>query len=348
MDIVFKVSEEPANEVELIGHTNFKEHYSGVNTSMAWAELTPAIRQATEKYVLPYVGTEWYNDLAGKYQADTAITAEQQRALELLQDCVAFYAIYHVLPEKNAIVSSLGVVQNVPEGGSQPVNQWGWKAKRWSALENGDSFLDTLLNYMELQVTASKAEFDIWKTSAAYKVKTSDYFRHTSELDEYLNIQMSRRSFISLVRFMKQVESDVIAPILCDDLYAATLLTTVTDENKLLLPYIKKAVAYLGAAEAVPHHRIVIDGDGFRVVSQTDQFDDRRNMTNNTHQTAIQAFMLRCDEQGRRAITQLKKFLEDNIADYPDYEDSDCRALPASKGHSIVQSSDGIGVVGLF
>ncbi len=348
MDLVFKITTDPTPVVPIIGDTNLQEHYSGVNTSMAWADILPAIRQATEKFVLPFLGTELYDDLSAKFIAGTVLTAQQAKTLELLQDAVAYYAIYHVLPEKNAVVASMGIVQNTPEGGSQPVNQWGWKAKRWSALENGDTFLDKLLAYMEQQVAASVAYFDLWKGSSAYKIKTSDFFRHTEDLDDYLNIQGSRRSFISLVRFMKQVEAETIAPILCTDLYDALLVSPVSAENLRLLPYIKRAVAYLGAVEAIPHHRIVIDGDGFRVVSQSDGFDDRRNMTNNVHEGAIQALMLRCDQQGRRAIAQLKKVLEDNIDDYPDYATSTCREIPSTKAHSIVQSADGIGVVGLF
>lgn len=348
MDLVFKVITDPAPAVPTVGDTNFKSHYSGVNTSMAWAELEPAIRQATDRFVLDFVGSELYDDLADKFQNDTALTAAQARALQLLQDAIAFYSIYQILPEKNSVIASMGVVQNTPDGGSQPVNQWGWKAKRWNALENADTFLDRLLNYLEAQVTASVAYFDLWKDSTAYSTKTSVFFRHTAELDEYLNIQMSRRSFISLVRFMRQVEEESIATLLCTDLYADIQAAPLSAENAALIPYIRKAVAYLGAAEAIPHHRIVIDGDGFRVVSQTDQFDDRRNLTNNTHEAAINALQSRCEKRGREALSALAKFLEDNITDYPDYENSTCRELPASKAHSIVQSADGIGAVGLF
>ena len=348
MELVFKVTTDTPHSPEQVGDTNFKSHYSGVNTSMAWAELEPAVRQATEKFVLDFVGEELYDDLSDKFQNDTALTDEQAKTLQLLQDCIAYYSIYHILPEKNSVVASMGVVQNTPDGGSQPVNQWGWKAKRWSALENADTFLDRLLVYLEKQVAASVAYFDLWADSDAYNVKKSDFFKSTTELDEFLNIQKSRRSFISLVRFMSQVEEDVIKPLLCDDLYTAMLTSPLSAENALLLPYIRRAVAYLGAVEAIPHHRIVIDGDGFRVVSQSDGFDDRRNMTNNVHEAAIGALMLRCEEQGRKAVARLSKFLEDNIADYPDYEASDCRERPASKAHSIVNSTNETGAVGIF
>jgi hypothetical protein len=111
---------------------------------------------------------------------------------------------------------------------------------------------------------------------------------------------------------------------------------------------VRLVVANLGLSEAGPHHRLVIDGDGFRVVSQTDQFDDRRNQTNNVHQDAILALIERSERKGRAALEALRIFLEKSEADYPLWADSDCREKSTAKGHGIVVSSDGIGGIALF
>ncbi len=348
MKLLFKVTSlTPGNPVK-VGDTNFGEHYSGVNYQMAWADLAPSIRDATEKFVLDFVGTDFYDALADAYQAGSALSAELTRTLEYLQRAIAYYAIYHILPQKNAAVTSLGVVQNTPDGGSTPTNQWSWKAMRWDALDNGDVFLDRLLSYLEKQVAASKPEFNTWKNSDAYKVKTSDFFRHTAEVDEYLNIQNSRRSYISLVRFFRQVEEDAIRPVLCDALYQSLKTSPTTPANAKLLPYVRKAVAYLGAAEAIAHHRVVIDGDGFRIVSQTDGFDDRRNLTNNTHSDAISALKDQCALRGAKFLADLRAFLEGNVGGYPEYAGSSCWEKGAERGHGIVEDWRGRGAVGIF
>lgn len=349
MQLLFKVVTAGPPAFPLVLDTSFQNHYSGVNRSMAWDEITPGIRQATERYVLDFIGEELYNSLAEMYNNDTTLSEEQTKLLQLLQDCIANYAIYHILPEKRSILESLGVVENTPQGASTPAAYPIYLAKRRAALDNGDTFLDRALAYMEKQVAAGDGWFDLWKNSSAYKLKTCDFFRQTSDLDDYLNIQGSRRSFISLTRYMKQVEEDFILPLLCDELYQLVLAATPTEvADYKLKPLVKKAVAYLGAAEAIPHHRIVIDGDGFRVVSQTDGQEDRRNMTNNVHENAIQALAQRCLEQGQKALSKLAEFLEANLADYPSYENSTCRTAPAQKSHSIRQSVDGIGAVGIF
>lgn len=351
MDLLFKIVAVSPSTPNQVGDSNFISHYSGIHRSMAWEELTPGIRQATEKFVIPYIGTDLYNDLASKYQADDTLTDEQTKTLELLQDCIAYYTAYHILPERNAFFSSMGVTQNTPtEGSAQPVNQWGWKAKRWNALENGDAFLDKVLSYLEEQIAAGVAYFDLWKDSTAYSVKTSDFFRHTSELDEYLNIQNSRRSFISLVKYMREIEEDLILPMLCQDQYDALLDTSdaLTSAETTLIGKVKKAVAYLGLHAAIPHHRIVIDGDGFRVVSQTDQFDDRRNQTNTVHEGAIVALAERAERKGRQYLQELETYLKENADTYPLWQNSPCNTTPTKRGHSIVVPANGSGGIGLF
>lgn len=349
MDLLFKITAGSPSTPTQVGDTNFLQHYSGANRSMAWDELTAGIRQATEKFVLPYIGTALYDDLATKYQAGTVLTTAQAKVLELLQDCIAYYTAYHVLPERNAFLSSMGVTQNTPtEGSAAPVNQWGWKAKRWNALENGDTFLDKALNYLEAQVIDGVAYFDLWANSTAYNTRTSAFFRRTDDLDNYLNMQGSRRSFISLVKYLKEVEEDVIRPLLCDDQFAALQELDLDADGKALLTRVRKAVAFLGLQAAIPHHRIVIDGDGFRVVSQTDQFDDRRNQTNNVHEGAINSLAQRAEQNGRRYLIELENFLRENADTYPLWKDSPCNSTPTKRGHTIVVPADGIGGIGIF
>lgn len=349
MDLLFKITAAQPSSPENVGDSDFILHYSGIHRSMAWAELAPGIRQATEKFVLPYIGSDLYDDLATMYQADDTLTDEQAKLLEILQDCIAYYTAYHIMPERNAFFTSMGVTQHTPtEGSAQPANQWSWKAKRWSALENGDSFLDKALEYLELQVQNAVAYFDLWKDSAAYNVKTSAFFRKTADLDQFLNLQCSRRSFISLVKYLNEVEEDIILPLLCDDQFSALQEPDLDADQTALVKKVRKAVAFLALHAAIPHHRIVIDGDGFRVVSQTDQYDIRQNQANVLHENAISALSQRAEQNGRRYLVELENFLRENADTYPLWANSTCNTTPTKRGHSIVISPDYVGGIGLF
>jgi hypothetical protein len=344
MQIVFKVVTIPAPALPVVADTNVQDHYTGINSQYSFKELVPHIQQATDTYVIPFIGEELYNDLAAKYQAGTALTSEQSRTLHLLQRSVIHYAMYRVMSDKVTAITGLGIMQNAPDGGANPTNQWGFTEKKLALLQTADDALDQLLTFLDKQTAVY---FDLWKNSAAFDYKRSNFIKTTADLDEYLNLQKSRRSFVSIVPFIASVERDVLKPILCTGLYDLAILAA-TDATRALLPYIKELVAYEGAARALPHHRVVVDGDGFRVVSQTDGFQDRRNQTNSVHQQAVGALLSTYQQRSASAKTALVKFLESNLDAYPTYRDSDCRTAPKDKGHGIQESKDRLGAVGIW
>lgn len=344
MDLVFKVVTTPAPAVPVVADTNIQDHFTGMNSQFAWKEVKPTIEQATDNYILPFIGEELYSDLASKYQAGTALTTKQARTLQLLQRAVIYYAAYSLMSEKIAALTPLGVVQNTPDGGSVPTNQWSFTEKKLDLLSKADTALDKLLQYLDEQ---TDAYFDLFFDSEAAQYKTANWIKHTKDLDEYVNIKQSRRSFVSIVPHIARAERDILEPLLCSTLYNA-LKTPTTDAQLVLIPYLKEIAAYKGAAAALPHHRIVIDGDGFRVVSQTDGFTDRRNLTNSVHEQAVGALLTAYHERGDKAIRALMTYLEANLDTYPDYRDSTCRTKPTDKSHGIMASPDGIGAVGIF
>lgn len=346
MQLIFKPTTITANNT--VGDTNLPNHVTGINVSMAWAEMAPAIRQAVQEFVIPFVGESLYNDLAQKYNAGTVLSSAQAQSLEYLQDAAGWYAIYHILPTKASALSSVGVVQNGPEGGASPTSQWAYVTKRLAALNSADSAMDRLLSFLDKQVKAGVAYFDLWKNDTSYSEKKSDFFRQVSDLDNYINIKRSFRSFISIIPYLKQVEGRYLKVLLCNTLYDAVLSASPTANNAKLIPYIREAVAYLGAAEALPHHRVVIDGDGFRFVSQTDGFEERRNTTNLQHTQAVGALLEQYRKIGQGALDNLRLFLEANIDDYPDYRDSSCRELKPNNTKTMYSSTDKIGMVGIL
>lgn len=353
MPYLFKVTNGSPSTPNNVGDMNFKDHYPDINRNLVWSELSPYVRQAAIKNIIPYVGKELFDDLAAKYDAGTALEPYQQETLTLMQDALAYYTIYHALPQKNISINSMGVNQNIPaDGTAQPVSQWSMKHARWSALENADFFLDKLLAQMEAQVQVPTAYYDLWKNSDAYTTEMSGFFRNTNDLDKYLNIQKSRRSFISIIKYVREVEEELIKRELCTEMYdvlvAGVKANNLSDDNKLLLAKVRKVSAYMGLYNAIPHHRIVIDGDGFRVVSQTDQFDDRRNQTNNVHESAILALQEKVKASADKYLKEMKTFLNENEDYYPLWRDSDCKCTGTGNSHRIVYSPDGVGGIGMF
>jgi hypothetical protein len=345
MKYIFKITNNTPLTPPSVGDTNIPLHYSGINLNMAWAELTPTLRTATEQYLLPFVGPELYNQIADKFDAGTFMSAEELEVLTYMQDSLAAYIVYAVMPHKLSVLSSMGNIENTPEAG-QPTNQWRYKEKRLAVLSDADAALDRLLSYLHEKTQAGITAFNQYRNSTAYSKKTANFIRTTEQLDDYVNLKGSRRSFLSLVPHFQQIERKRIKPVLCTVLYDL-VVSTPTDYPELT-PLIREAVAYLGAASALPHHRVVVDGDGFRVVSTTDGFDDRRNLTNSVHEQAVGSLLSTYQDLGEEALKELVRTLEANLSEYPAYRDSTCRSTPPIKSHGLINPSDGIGAVGIF
>lgn len=322
MNVVFKLDTGVAAADANVGQSNFKSHYPEVNHSMAWLELLPYIEQATDLFVMPYVGQAMYDAVVNIYQAGTpALSTKQARFLELLQRTVAFYTIFHALPKKLGVVASMGTVVNTPQGGSTPPTQWGFKNQLWSITKDADRFLDDLLEFLQAEVNAGNSEFNAWKTSDAYTEGKSDYFRSTKEFQGYHNIIRSHRTFLALLPYIKKAQDKYILPILGksqhDELATAIKANTATTAQKALIESIRKCLAEWTIYMAVPALTVLIEEDGIKVVSRTDGMDTRNNVASAFYKEAAIGHQTAAEENARTSRADLIRFLYDNEADYP-------------------------------
>jgi len=353
MELIFKViTPSTSGKDYKIKDTNFKTHFAGAHANMAWEELTPAIRQATRKYILPHIGEELYDDLAAKFNAGDVLSDAQSTALELMQDALAHYVVYYVMPKINISIASMGVQQkSSSEGTSNPANQWSFKGGRWDIMLSADDIFDQLLTFLDKQIKASDAYFDLFKNSEAYNAGVSDFFRSASEVDNYLNIQGSIRSFYALIRYIKKAEQKYILPTLCTDQYSdlATKYkeNTLNEEEDALLKMVQQTLAEWALFEAIPHLALVIDSDGFKIVSSTDGMDQRKNMTNTTHEKAIERLKYFAEENGNTFRAELIAHLYKNADTFTLFKASDCFADP-DDANTVFDNPEDIGAVGIF
>jgi hypothetical protein len=187
--------------------------------------------------------------------------------------------------------------------------------------------MDILLEFMEKQVFLNNTYFDLWKDSTAYKKGTSPFFRHTTAFNYYYNIFESRRTFLALIPHINDICEDIITPVICNDLFLEIKndleSDTVSDANSVLLHHIRKAVAYLAVAKAAPYLSIVVESDGFKIVSSTEGMD-KRDTAMNQHQARIDKLVNHALYEGNKNLNRLKKYIADNAQLYPLYLNSPC------------------------
>ena len=322
MKVVFKLDTGVVAADAQVGQTNFKSHYPEVNHSMAWLELLPYIEQATDLFVMPYVGQAIYDAVVDVYQAGTpALSTKQARFLELLQRAVAYYTIVHALPKKISVVASMGAVTNNPQGGAIPAPLWGFKNQLWSVTKDADRFLDELLDFLQVEVNAGNTEFNLWKNSAAYVEGKSDYFRSTKEFQGCHNISRSHRTFMALLPYIKKAQDKYILPIVGqeqhDALVTAIKANTATLIQTKLIEQIRRCLAEWAVYMAVPALTVLIEEDGIKVVSRTDGMDTRNGVASAFYKEAAVAHQLAAESEGRTFRADLIDFLYKNEADFP-------------------------------
>lgn len=348
MELIYKV-DNTGSSTDLVKHSNFKEHYPGVHQNTTWADLKPFIKQAVREFLWPWVGKELYNDLAAKYQADDTLTAAQEETLELMQNANAYYAIYLAFPALNTQLTNLGAQQQSDsQGTSNAPSQWSYKNSRWNALLQADTNLDMLLAQLTEQVEDETAYYDLWKNSSAYSFGKSDFIHTVATLGEFVNMQNSIRTYRELIKYVKKAEYRYLAPVLGDEMYAElktqTLAGTLTTANEALLPYVQAPAAEFGLHMSIPYLTLLVQSDGFKIVSQSDMMDSRKGMMTEAHQRAIESLRQESENNGMTRLASLKAFIYDNADDYPTFKNSSVYET-YDPNPNIMESQDGKGAV---
>jgi hypothetical protein len=283
-----------------------------------------------------------YEDIAQKVNSDTALDTAQTEYLFLLRRAVTYYAVSYMIPLKVTSPTAAGMTNSNSERTTQ-TSLSEIKFSLWQVTRLADTHLDTLLDFLENQVQDGNSYFDPFKNAPEHNRGTTPFFRRTQHFQDYFNIFTSRPTFLALTPHIADISEDLIQPILCGDLFTqiATEITKneLTPQNKTLLHHIRRALAPLAVAKAAPYLAIITESDGFKIVSNTEGMDKREAATRQ-HQAAIASLVERCRADGEDRINKLRKFLTDNITDYPLYAASKCYKLAQRR-----QTNFGINVI---
>lgn len=307
----------------------FTKSYEEIEANSLWSEYEGYALDAARFTILPYIGRPLYDDISAKIEAEEVPEARTE-FVTILRRAVAYHAVVLAYPKKYTVLSSAGAGQN-QSGKFINAPLAAYKISLWDITKTADRHLDTLLEFLENQ---EYAYFDLWKNDPAYTRGTTPFFRKTADFQRYFNIFSSRSTFLSLNSHINDICEDVITPILCDNLFVelanAVAKNDISEANAKLLHLIRRAVAPLAVAKAIPYLAVLVESDGFKIVSSTDSMD-KRDTPMKQHQALVQSLADRCTADGTKALNVLKKYIVNNADKFAAYKDSSCHKAAISR-----------------
>ena len=335
---LFKVITTPPPATPKVSDTDFKQFYAAINRSMDWANISPYIQIAADREIIPAIGQEFFDYIAGQYQSGT-ITEPLTETFRRIKMALAHYAMYYGYPQIAVRVGDAGVMETAHDGATT-VRQWAFNTARWEMVKIAAAYLDSALEHMEAQVDANESVYNSWKNSAAYSQNKDLLIPNARVMSEYYSLSTSRRSYQLLKPIIRKAELMYLRPALCNELYDSVSFqattNTLSNENKDLLPYMRRYVAEVTMSLASGIVNIIPDGAGWRISENA----YAESMPQEALRSAIQALTTQAEQNAAQYLIDMRDFLYKNLNKYPQYRDSPCNELNTDSADGFYNNED--------
>jgi hypothetical protein len=299
--------------------------YIKVDANMRFQEgLLPYIEDATELFLEDILGKAFLDHLESAYQAST-LTAEEQLLLPLVQRTLANYAMHQFMAQGAGVSFGDKGVQQQRGEFSDPSPQWKEKSLIKTTLKKADQYADKLLEYLEN--TSSPTVFQLWHLTDADPRLEGFLVYNTDTFNQEVDISGSRRLFLKLKRYIRQVEQRNVQNLVCSDQYqelvAQRKAGTLTAANQALVDQLVPIICRQAMVLALPSLRILSSEDGIQTISSADGIDSRALAGDKEVKNLIDVL-----EGGpfgyKEKVQEIQEFIATNIGDYPLIEVSPC------------------------
>jgi hypothetical protein len=305
----------------VVGETEFEDYYPRVHKNMAWSTYLSYINDVIDLYVLPFIGEKFYLNLLEKDNDETATEAEK-KAIILLKRAVAYYAAMYAYPKEQDISTDTGNSQPNPDRAyATPIAVF--KSKLWDLTITADNHLDALLSFLEVKVKGGDAKFNLYKNSNEYKNGKTDLFTDTFSVQEYHNINRSRRTYMALLPSILDATALYVIPKIGNTTYQAIVEDFKTNginlANKLLIDSLRRSIVSYALVLAADTEGFLFDNQSHvRVVSNPDGLDNREAQLT-ARMKARQSAKSVLDFKAVQYLTNVCDYLKAHPNDYPAY-----------------------------
>ncbi len=213
-----------------------------VNDGFTYSLIKPFIEQAEEKFLLPIIGREFYQELEDG-------NIEDEKLVNFVERAISNIAFWLYLPIGNVEISDAGIRIN-STADKKTAFEWQVNQVLNSVASLGMDNLEMMLQYLEAPRPAGEATdpFAIYKASAEREASQKLFLPNATEFNAYYAIGRSRLTYICLQTICRHVQQEMIDPLMPED------LTTL---EPAAIRCIKSAIAYQTILEAL--HQLAVD-----------------------------------------------------------------------------------------
>jgi hypothetical protein len=301
-------------------------NYLKVDTSFNYETVLPYLEKAERVYLLPALGAEQlqqlYDYAEGSGSGSGGSVSAYDKLYKLACTVLCNLGFYEAWPLLDLRITDAGFVVSSNQN-FVPASQYRVEQAKLAVKRLGFNGLDEMLLFLENNADT----FIDWKDSSAYTVHKETFFGTAVKFQEYFGIAESRSLFNRLVPFIKEVEEDVIEPILTKPLYDELKdlfkENDVHDDYLKLLKKVQRTVAYVAVHKALPQLVGVFEDFGIRLNEYKGGTANNFIEKNQPSQSQYAVLLAHVEQQGRMYTQKLQEYLEAESDAFPEYVKKD-------------------------
>lgn len=294
----------------IVDIATLKEYVNNVNKNAALESFEGSLQNAEMLFIVPVIGLDLYTQLNTQI-AGNNVNANNQKLLKVLLPALANLTMYCDLQTRIATVGNAGYVENSSEHTTQ-VRQWvhfgSCKMHYWL----GENWLEQTLSFLEENIS----DFDIWKESEAYTDTRDTFFKSAKDFSKKVDIENSRRTFLSLKSWINTAEEIYIRPVITDELFDSlktkNAANDLSEEETKLVDKIKFALAHWAMYESLPTLSYSKNG-GYRAIQINDAITQAMTLTDTQKADAQKSHHKKAEAFTGQLISYLDKVSSDTV-----------------------------------
>lgn len=294
-----------------------KACYSRLNINSSFDSFASFVEDAQVRYLTPLIGqsavdflTSWYPN----YDAQNPDPGEEYLIplLGKVQKVLTFYALLDSAPTMVVDMGDNGLTEKT-NNDTTPTRLFVLEKLVDYLSDTADAAAEDLLLYLE---TAQEL-YPFWNESEERQEARTLYISSGQIINQYVKLAEPRRFFLNMVQSIKRTEELLIQEILgteLNNLLKSELATdSLTSENDILVSRIKPVVAYYSFIDTISDMAVAVGNNGLRIINNNDRISARGDSA----ALQTQGIMTKYRANAVTYEGLLRKFLNDNYADYP-------------------------------